>query len=126
RPRGFPRMGSSSEGSVPQAAAAAGGLCGTRQVLHRAPTIPYESETRLSVRLVSCCARNLVLGMLSLGAALVSPMAEAAGAFSPDGVDVTGGYGNNVAIYGIGVHWESLCACAALKSAGFDVRLLAQ
>ena len=64
--------------------------------------------------------------MLSLGGALVAPVASAAGSFAPDGVDVTGGYGDNVAIYGVGVHWESLCACAALKSAGFDVRLLAQ
>jgi lipid A 3-O-deacylase len=64
--------------------------------------------------------------MLSLGGALVAPAAGAAGSFAPDGIDIKGGYGDNVAIYGIGVHWESLCACATLKNAGFDVRLVAQ
>jgi hypothetical protein len=56
-----------------------------------------------------------------------APLAtSAAGSLAPDGVDFTGGYGDNVAIYAVGVHWDSLCTCAALKSAGFDVRLAAQ
>jgi lipid A 3-O-deacylase len=69
------------------------------------------------------CRRVLAL-LVVIGAPLHP--AYAAGSFAPDGVDITGGYGDNVAIYGVGVHWDSLCTCAALKSAGFDVRLLAQ
>jgi lipid A 3-O-deacylase len=56
----------------------------------------------------------------------VSPAASAASSFTPDGIDLTGGYGNNVAIYGVGVHWDSICRCSALKSVGIDLRLAAQ
>jgi lipid A 3-O-deacylase len=63
---------------------------------------------------------------LLLPCTMLAPGAGAASSLAPDGVDLTGGYGNNVAIYGIGVHWDSICACAALKALGFDVRFLAQ
>jgi len=81
----------------------------------RRPRAPYAC--------LRACRRVLAL-LVVIGAPL--PPAYAAGSFVPDGVDITGGYGDNVAIYGVGVHWDSLCTCAALKSAGFDVRLLAQ
>ena len=61
-----------------------------------------------------------------IAAAMLMPGAALASGLAPDGVDFTGGYGNNVAIYGAGVHWDSLCTCAGLKSAGFDVKLAAQ
>lgn len=53
-------------------------------------------------------------------------MLAAASSLAPDGLDFTGGYGDNIAIYGIGVRWDSICACAPLKSAGIDLRLAAQ
>src|SRR5215831_15086521 len=72
----------------------------------------------------ACSAmRAGVAALLLAGAPLT---AGAAGSLAPDGIDLTGGYGDNVAIYAVGVHWDSLCACAALKSSGFDVRLAAQ
>jgi len=55
-----------------------------------------------------------------------APAAHAASSFTPDGLDLTGGYGDNVAIYGIGMHWDSICTCSALKSVGIDLRLAAQ
>lgn len=55
-----------------------------------------------------------------------APAVHAASSFTPDGLDLTGGYGDNVAIYGIGVHWDSICTCSALKSVGIDLRLAAQ
>lgn len=61
----------------------------------------------------------IAAGTLASGPTLASGLA-------PDGLDVTGGYGNNVSIYGAGVHWDSLCICAGLKSAGFEVKLAAQ
>jgi len=63
---------------------------------------------------------------LALTCASFAPSARAASGLAPDGLDLTGGYGDNVAIYGIGVHWDSLCTCAAFKSAGFDLKLAAQ
>lgn len=66
--------------------------------------------------------RTLALALLIAA----SPAASAASALAPDGIDFTGGYGNNVAIYGIGVHWDSICACSALKTVGIDLRLAAQ
>jgi hypothetical protein len=66
--------------------------------------------------------RSFALAVL-IGA---SPIASAASSWMPDGIDVTGGYGDNVAIYGIGVHWDSICTCSALKTIGIDVRLAAQ
>jgi len=70
-------------------------------------------------------AGRRVLALLVAFGASLDPT-YAAGSFVPDGADIVGGYGDNVAIYGVGVHWDSLCSCAALKSAGFDVRLLAE
>jgi hypothetical protein len=61
-----------------------------------------------------------------LASALLVPGAALASGFAPDGADFTGGYGDNVAIYGIGVHWDSICSCQGLKRAGFDVKLAAQ
>lgn len=61
----------------------------------------------------------IAAGTLASGPTLASGLA-------PDGLDVTGGYGNNVSIYGAGVHWDSLCICTGLKSAGFEVKLAAQ
>jgi len=58
--------------------------------------------------------------------ATLSSSAPLASGLAPDGLDFTGGYGNNVSVYGAGVHWDSLCTCAQLKSAGFDVKLAAQ
>jgi lipid A 3-O-deacylase len=57
---------------------------------------------------------------------MLSPLASAASSLLPDRVDLTGGYGDNVAIYGVGVHWDSICTCSALKSVGIDLRLAAQ
>jgi hypothetical protein len=56
----------------------------------------------------------------------VSPVASAASSLAPDGIDLTGGYGDNIAIYGVGVHWDSICTCSALKTIGIDLRLAAQ
>ncbi len=56
----------------------------------------------------------------------VAPIASAASSLAPDGIDLTGGYGDNVAIYGVGVHWDSICTCSALKMIGIDLRLAAQ
>ena len=75
-------------------------------------------------RLCAAC-RALALLVIAGAAAPVAP-AYAAGPFAPDGIAISGGYGDNVAIYAVGVHWNSICTCAALKSAGFDVRLTAQ
>src|ERR1700739_281597 len=61
-----------------------------------------------------------------LASVVLAPESSKASSLVPDGVDLTGGYGNNVAIYAVGVHWNSICACAALKSAGIDLRLAAQ
>jgi len=79
------------------------------------------------LRAPSACLRvgRRVLALLVVIGAPLGP-AWAADSFVQDGIDITGGYGDNVAIYGAGVHWDSLCTCATLKSAGFDVRLLAQ
>jgi lipid A 3-O-deacylase len=68
-------------------------------------------------------AAAALIGLMA--AATLSPDAVASG-LAPDGLDFTGGYGDNVAIYAAGVHWDSLCTCTALKSAGFDVKLAAQ
>lgn len=70
--------------------------------------------------------RDLLLGFLTLGGVSLAPASFGAGSLVPDGVDITGGYGDNVAIYALGVRWDSICTCAALKSAGFDVRLASQ
>jgi lipid A 3-O-deacylase len=72
---------------------------------------------------LDACRR--VLGSLALAGIALAPAVRAA-SLAPDGIDVTGGYGDNVAIYAVGVHWDSLCTCAAFKAAGFDVRLAAQ
>ena len=55
----------------------------------------------------------------------VMPAARGA-ALTPDGVALTIGDGNNVTIYGVATHWDSLCTCSALKDLGFDTRLVAQ
>jgi hypothetical protein len=57
---------------------------------------------------------------------MLAPLARGAGLSTPDGAALTIGDGNNVAIYGAAVHWDSLCRCAALKEYGFDTRLVAQ
>ena len=44
----------------------------------------------------------------------------------PDRVELKGGYGDNVAIYGVGGIWDSICTCSALKTVGIDIRLEAQ
>jgi lipid A 3-O-deacylase len=79
----------------------------------------------MDMRRLSHASSGLRAGTLALLLSIV-PAASAASPLAPDGIDLTGGYGDNIAIYGVGVHWSSLCTCAALKSAGFDVRLLAQ
>ncbi|HUH92259.1 MAG TPA: acyloxyacyl hydrolase [Casimicrobiaceae bacterium] len=61
-----------------------------------------------------------------MAAATLRPAPALASGLAPDGADFTGGYGDNVAIYGAGVHWDSICTCAGLKSAGVDVKLAAQ
>ena len=68
---------------------------------------------------------GLATGLLVLSLAGAS-MTSAASSLAPDGIDLTGGYGNNVAIYGVGVHWDSICTCSALKTLGIDLRLAAQ
>jgi hypothetical protein len=73
----------------------------------------------------SACKHVAALRCLIAAAILWSGATRGSG-LAPDGVDFTGGYGNNVSIYGAGVHWNSLCTCAALKNAGFDVKLAAQ
>ena len=54
------------------------------------------------------------------------PGVSPASSLAPDGIDFTGGYGDNVAIYAVGVHWDSICTCSALKTIGMDLRLAAQ
>jgi hypothetical protein len=56
---------------------------------------------------------------------MLAPFARGAG-LTPDGAALTVGYGDEVAIYGVAAHWDSLCACAVLKDHGFDTRLVAQ
>ena len=73
----------------------------------------------------SACKHVAALRCLIAAAILWSGATPGSG-LAPDAVDFTGGYGNNVSIYGAGVHWNSLCTCAALKNAGFDVKLAAQ
>jgi hypothetical protein len=76
------------------------------------------------LRRAGSCLRAGVLAAIL--AAPVAASGESTSALWPDGVDVTGGYGDNVAIYALGVHWNSICTCTALKAAGFDLRLAAQ
>lgn len=71
------------------------------------------------------CIRAGILA-LTLTAAVLPAAGEAAGSFVPDRVELFGGYGDNIAIYGLGVTWDSICTCAALKSVGIDLRLAAQ
>lgn len=56
---------------------------------------------------------------------MLAPFARGAG-LTPDGAALTFGYGDEVAIYGVAAHWDSLCACATLKDHGFETRLVAQ
>ena len=74
-------------------------------------------------------ARNHVRAAARIGLVAVSALSSAAplaSGLAPDGLDVTGGYGDKVSIYGVGVHWDSLCTCAQFRSAGFDLKLAAQ
>jgi hypothetical protein len=64
-------------------------------------------------------ALSFAAGMLASGAGTASSLA-------PDRAELFGGYGDNIAIYGAGVTWDSICTCAALKSVGIDLRLAAQ
>jgi hypothetical protein len=68
-------------------------------------------------------ARRLSVAAFILAA---SACAHAGESLAPDAVALTGGYGKSVAIYGLALHWDSLCACADLKLRGFDTRLVAQ
>jgi lipid A 3-O-deacylase len=72
------------------------------------------------------CVRVRVLASLVIAGAALVPTANAAASLAPDGAEVTAGYGPNVAIYGVAVHWDALCTCADLKTRGFDTRLVAQ
>lgn len=63
--------------------------------------------------------------MLVVGGTVLARSAYA-GSLAPDGIEITGGYGHDVAIYGVAANWSSLCACAGLKRLGFDTRLVAQ
>jgi hypothetical protein len=58
--------------------------------------------------------------------ATASASAHAGESLAPDAFAFTGGYGKSVAIYGLALHWDSVCACADLKTRGFDTRLVAQ
>src|SRR5208283_1644306 len=64
-----------------------------------------------------------VIGLIACAAWV--PLAHAA-ALEPDGMDITAGQGHSVFVSGVGVHWDSLCQCVALKESGFDTRLEAQ
>jgi len=68
---------------------------------------------------------GIAAGVLGLSLVL-APALSAASSLAPSGIDLTGGYGDNVAIYGVGVHWDSICTCTALKNIGIDLRLAAQ
>jgi hypothetical protein len=73
-------------------------------------------------------SRLLVLARiaaLSLVAAVSAPHAVAA-SLAPDGVALTVGDGNNVTVYGLAAHWDSLCMCSELRERGFDTRLVTQ
>jgi lipid A 3-O-deacylase len=70
------------------------------------------------------CA-GVVLASLIFIAGVALP-AQAARSLAPDGAEITAGYGHDVAIYGVGIRWDSLCTCADLKAHGFDTRLVAQ
>ena len=58
--------------------------------------------------------------------AIASASAHGSESLAPEAVALTGGYGKSVAIYGLALHWDSLCDCADLKARGFDTRLVAQ
>ena len=72
------------------------------------------------------CSRLRARGLPAIAAILASAFAHAGDSFAPDAAALTGGYGKSVAIYGLALHWDSLCACADLKARGFDTRLVAQ
>jgi len=79
------------------------------------------------LRAPSACLRAgaHVLALLVVICAPLDP-ARASGSFVPDGVEVTGGYGHDVTIYGVAVNWNPLCTCAGLKTLGLETRLVAQ
>src|ERR1700752_2675585 len=81
----------------------------------RSPSAP---RAPLLTRLVETALLTIVF------AALIAPARGAS--LAPDGVGLTIGDGNNVTIYGVATHWDSLCTCSALKDLGFDTRLVAQ
>ena len=71
--------------------------------------------------------RAFLLPCLVGATAIAASMPAARGAsLAPDGVDLTFGQGHSVFVSGLGVHWDALCQCAALKQYGFDTRLVAQ
>jgi hypothetical protein len=65
------------------------------------------------------------IAALAIVSAASAPHALAA-SLAPDGAALSVGDGNNVTVYGIAAHWDSLCTCAALKERGFDTRLVTQ
>ena len=77
----------------------------------------------------SRCARRWLtlarIAALLVASAAAAPQAVAA-SLAPDGVALTVGDGNDVTVYGIATHWDSLCTCPALRDRGFDTRLVAQ
>jgi hypothetical protein len=69
--------------------------------------------------------RLVQAALLTIAFMALMPPARGA-SLAPDGVSLTIGDGNNVTIYGVATHWDSLCSCSALKELGFDTRLVAQ
>lgn len=76
------------------------------------------SHALFSTRLIATAILVLV--------AVLAPAARAQVSLAPSGAALTIADGNNTRLYGAALHWDSLCACAALKEYGFDTRLAAQ
>jgi len=66
------------------------------------------------------------LWVFAIVLATATAPAQASDSLAPDAVAFTGGYGKSVAIYGLALGWDALCACADLKAHGFETRLDAQ
>src|SRR5437867_10032704 len=88
--------------------------------------MPVATMTRYHFLSWRACRRSLSQTVLIIAALFSAPFAYGVGSWAPDGAAVTSGYGNSVAIYGVGAYWDSLCVCAPLKQYGFDTRLVAQ
>jgi hypothetical protein len=69
---------------------------------------------------------RLTATAILVSVAALAPAARAETSLGPSGAALTIADGNNTTLYGAALHWDSLCACAALKEYGFDTRLVGQ